>query len=73
VINWKAGTWKDGDTITTGHPPREAKVHEGVWWVNGDNRGVFFRPDGTLLVNCTLLEARAEARRLFVTLRVIFK
>lgn len=74
MIDWSKGTWEKGDKakyhVGRGERP-EFEVFPGLYWYSGLGSGTFFRPDGTMLLNCTMQEASAEARKLGVEYRFV--
>jgi hypothetical protein len=75
MIDWQKGTWQEGDKARyhQGHGHEEAyyEVHAGLYWYSGLGSGTFFRPVGTMLLNCTPQEASAEAARIGVEWRYV--
>jgi hypothetical protein len=74
AINFAKGTWERGDKVRWHdlRPNREPEYHEvepGLYWYSGLGSGTFFRPDGTMLLNCSPQEAYAEARKCGVEMR----
>lgn len=65
MIDWRKGTWERGDRaqyhVGGGKRP-EIEVFAGLYWYSGLGSGTFFRPDGTMLLNCSPSEAAVEAR-----------
>jgi hypothetical protein len=69
TINWATGTWQPGSQarfhdMQVGNKASYFTVYPGLYWYSGLGSGTFFRPDGTMLLDCSPQEADAEARRL---------
>jgi hypothetical protein len=76
MINWQKGTWEAGDKakyhdMLPNQKPQYYEVHAGLYWYSGLGSGTFFRPDGTMMLNCSPQEAHGEAVRLGIEYRYV--
>lgn len=73
MIDFRNGTWEVGDRVQYygSRPESFLDITPGLYWYSGLGSGTFFRPDGTMLLNCSPQEANAEARRLGVEMRYV--
>lgn len=75
AIDYQNGTWETGDRVRfhQGHSHKEQwlTVYAGLYWYSGLGSGTFFRPDGTMLLNCSPQEGQCEARRVDIAMRYV--
>jgi hypothetical protein len=73
VIDWQLGIWTNGAQVKyyASKPEAFMDAFPGLYWYSGLGSGTFFRPDGTMLLNCSPQEANAEARSVGVEMRYV--
>lgn len=76
LVDFREGWWEPRARVKyhdmkPNQKPIYLNVSPGLYWYSGLGSGTFFRPDGTMLLDCTPQEAHAEARAVGVEMRYV--